>query len=126
MTWYLSMKPEDFLPLNSRDFLILLALSEGERHGYGIVKDAEAQSGGQVYLDPANLYRALRRMLRDGLVKDLGEKAADSEGAPRRYYSLTALGRKVLSLEATRIARLSDEARARGLVRKEGRKHETT
>jgi DNA-binding PadR family transcriptional regulator len=114
------MKPEDFLPLNSRDFVILMALGDGERHGYGIVKYAESQSGGQVCLDPANLYRALRRMLRDGLVKDLGEKAADSEGAPRRYYSLTALGRKVLSLEATRIARLSDEARARGLVRKEG------
>jgi DNA-binding PadR family transcriptional regulator len=107
------MEPADLLPLNPRDFLILFALASGERHGYGIVKDVEAGSRGQVRLDPANLYRSLKRLMRDGLVV---EAAADGDAAldedRRRYYGITALGRRVLAAEATRLAELTDVARS--------------
>lgn len=114
------MKPEEMLPLSPKDFLILFVLSEGDRHGYGIVKDAEERSAGQVSLDPANLYRSLKRLMRDGLVEDLGEGPKESEGAPRRYYRLSPSGRRVLKAEAARLARLTDAARARSLIPRQG------
>lgn len=110
------MDPKRHLPLSPRDFLILLVLSRGERHGYGIAREAEA-SDGDVRLDPANLYRALKRLTRDGLVEDNGERPeAESDGAPRRYYALTSLGRSVLTAEAERLAALTDAARAWNLI----------
>ena len=114
------MRATDLIPLSPRDFLILFILSAGRRHGYGIVKEAEGQGEETVTLDPANLYRSLKRLMRDGLVEDLGEEAAESEGAPRRYYGLTAFGREVLRAEAERLARLTDAARARNLIPEEG------
>lgn len=63
-------------------------------------------------LDPANLYRALQRLSRDGLVAEAGEgRPSESEGAPRRYHTLTRVGRAVLTAEAERLARLTDTAR---------------
>jgi DNA-binding PadR family transcriptional regulator len=115
----MSREFEKLLPLAPRDFLILFALSEGERHGYSIVKEAEDHSG-SVYLDPANLYRSLRRMRRLGLVRDAGLVVDASEGAPRRYFGLTAFGRRVLAAEAARLARLTDEARMRKLIPDKG------
>lgn len=110
-------EPNAMLPLSPRDFLVLLVLSRGARHGYGIIKDAERHTGGEVGLDPANLYRALARLERDGLVADEGRRPSeDSGGAPRRYYSLTASGRRVLAAEAARLARLTDVARAWRLI----------
>lgn len=110
------MTPESQIPMKPRDYLILFSLSAGERHGYGIVKDVEAQSGGQVRLDPANLYRAVRRLVRDGLVRETD--AAEDTGADerRRYFAITGLGREVLRLEAARLAALADAARARQLI----------
>lgn len=111
------MHPGRMLPLRPRDFLILIVLSRGERHGYGIVKEAESHSDGIVSFDPANLYRALRRLMRDGLVKEVGKAPTEeSGGAPRRYYALTRFGRQVLSAEAARLARLADTARAWKLI----------
>jgi len=105
------------LPLQPKDYLILFALGEGDLHGYGIVKAAEAESGGTVRLDPANLYRALQRLTRDGLVAEAGEVTADgSEGAPRRYHTLTDFGREVLRAESRRLSVLTDAARARKLI----------
>jgi len=105
----------EMLPLSPRDFLILLVLARGARHGYGIIKDAERHAGGDVSLDPANLYRALKRLDRDGLVTetDLGDESA---GAPRRHYALTDRGRRVVTAEAARLARLTDRAREWRLI----------
>lgn len=111
------MSAEEKLPLNPKDFLILFVLGDGDLHGYGILKAAEEHSRGMVRLDPANLYRAIQRLTRDGLVADAGEgDPGDSEGAPRRYHTLTELGHEVLRAESRRLAHLTDAARARKLI----------
>ena len=111
------MKPESQIPLNPRDYLILFALVSEERHGYGIVKQVEADSHGQVSLDPANLYRAVKRLIRDGMLAE-GDKrpAPDAGDQRRRYYAITAFGREVVALEAARLATLADAARAESLI----------
>lgn len=103
------------LPLAPRDFLILLALAAGERHGYGLVKDIEDLSEGTVRMDPANLYRALKRLAQAGLVIDLGRRRIASQER-RRYYSLSQQGRHLAEAEATRIDRLAAVARTRRLL----------
>ena len=109
------MKPEERLPLHPRDYVILLLLARGDCHGYGIIKRAEEQAELQVRLDPANLYRTLRKLERQGLVE--GEAGKEpSDGAPRRVYRLTALGRDVVGAESGRLARLADTARAWRLI----------
>lgn len=111
------MEPRAHLPLQPRDYLILFTLVAGERHGYGIVKDVEQESGGEVLLDPANLYRALKRLIRDGLVRESDRRPApEAEGERRRYYDITALGREVVTLEAHRLVRLAEAARSKGLA----------
>jgi DNA-binding PadR family transcriptional regulator len=106
--------PTDRLPLNPRDYLIMLVLAREPAHGYAIIKRAESISGAEVRLDPANLYRALRRLDRDGLVR-VAEDAGSGE-ARRRTYALTAVGREVVTAETTRLARLTDTARAWSLI----------
>lgn len=102
-------------PPGPRDFLILLALAGGAFHGYGLIKAIEAESEGRVRMDPANLYRALRRLERDGLIEE--SSGPDSNGGPeRRYFRLTPLGRRVASDEAARMHRLAKLARARKLL----------
>jgi DNA-binding PadR family transcriptional regulator len=105
---------KEFLPVPPRDYLVLFALAEGPSHGYGILKAIESGSGG-VPFDPANLYRSLRKLTRDGLVLATAERARPFERAPRRYR-LTALGHRVLTAEAKRLASLADAARARRLL----------
>jgi DNA-binding PadR family transcriptional regulator len=102
------------LPLNPRDYLILLALADEPLHGHGLLKAVEAQAGG-VLFDPANLYRLLRKLERDGLVEEV-KAAKRSEESRRRQYALTVLGRSVLMAESNRLARLADTARSRKLV----------
>ncbi len=108
------MDPEALLPLNPRDYLILFSLVTGERHGYGIVKEVERDSGGKVQLDPANLYRSVKRLIRDGLVVEADRRpAAEIDNERRRYYAITDFGHRVVTLEAARLAELTDAARAR-------------
>jgi PadR family transcriptional regulator, regulatory protein PadR len=102
------------LPLQPRDYLILFALVDGPRHGHGILKSVESGSAG-VLFDPANLYRSLRKLDRDGFVVEATDHAPVS-GPIRRRYRLTKLGRAVLTAEARRLATLADAARARRLV----------
>ncbi|MCG8457690.1 MAG: PadR family transcriptional regulator [Holophagales bacterium] len=104
------------LPLQPRDFLILLALAEGERHGYGLIQDLEQLSDGQVRIDPANLYRSLRRLARDGLVTDLGRRSAAVGDERRRYYAITGSGGRLAAAEAERLDRLTAIARDRLLI----------
>ena len=101
------------LPLQPRDYLILLALADAPLHGHGLLKAVEAQAGGVIF-DPANLYRLLRKLERDELVLEV--KAKPRDDSRRRQYMLTALGRSVLMAESDRLARLADTARARKLV----------
>ena len=115
--------PKTFLPLNPREFLVLLALSDTRRYGYEIVRAVEEESGGDVRLDPANLYRILKRLIRDGLVRDAGTRATkDLPNERRRFYEITELGRGVLSEELKRLDRLIAGAKVRNLI---PRKHRT-
>jgi DNA-binding PadR family transcriptional regulator len=99
-------------PLKSADFHILLVLADGPRHGYGIMKEAETESGGAVRLEIGSLYRILARLLDAGLIEDA--KADDDER--RHYYRISRLGRRVLKAEAERLAGLVDLVRARRLL----------
>lgn len=92
------------LPLSPRDLLVLLALTDGPLHGYGIVKAVEERSEAKVLLDPANLYRTLRRMRRDGWVEEVDEP--DPEDARRRNFRLTPEGRAVVRAEVERLERV--------------------
>lgn len=105
------------LPLNPREFLILFALVEGEAHGYGLVKAVNERTGGRIPMDPANLYRAIKRLIRDGLVTEKDKRrVAEANDERRRYYAITTFGRKVVAAEAARLDELAAAARAMNLI----------
>ena len=109
--------PEGWLPLTPAVFHILLALADRERHGYGIMQEVLARTGGEMRLGPGTLYGSIKRMLADGLIAESGERpdpALDDER--RRYYRLTDLGRRVATAEAERLARLVAVAAAKRLL----------
>ncbi len=107
--------PKSFLPLNPREFLVLYVLVDNPRYGYGIVRAVDEQSDGDVRLDPANLYRIIKRLMRDGLVGGAGT-AQSNENERRRFYEITDLGRSVLAAEASRLDRLMAGARSKNLI----------
>jgi DNA-binding PadR family transcriptional regulator len=96
--------PNSELPLAPVPFEILLALSRGPLHGYGIVQEIREQTDGQIDLSTSSLYTAVRRLLRDGLVEDAKDHpSGDSAGPARRNYRVTAFGLAVARLEAQRL-----------------------
>ena len=105
-----SARAEEFLPLPARDFYILFFLAQGERHGYGLVREIAAHSSDTVRLDPANLYRAIQNLADAGLVVDGPRRVDGPTGRARRYYAITDLGRQVVAAEATRMAALAAAA----------------
>lgn len=111
------MKPESLLPLKTAVFQILLTLLDGESHGYVIMQEIAERTDGEVRLLPGALYRHLQRMLEDGLIRELDRrKVTDSSDERRRYYAITAFGRRVAEAEVTRLAKLVDYARTKNLV----------
>jgi DNA-binding PadR family transcriptional regulator len=104
------MDPEAHLPLAPRDLLILAVLAEDPLHGYGIIKAVEERSRSGVLLDPANLYRTLRRMRRDGWIEEVDDQT-DEGGDRRRTFAVTVFGRAVLRAEVRRLERLLGQAR---------------
>lgn len=101
------MRADNAVPLAPRDLLILSVLTAGDQHGYGIIKEVEDRSGARVLLDPANLYRVLRRMRRDGWIREVGQ--GDHER--RRTYAITALGRAIVRREVQRLEQLLRDVR---------------
>ena len=91
-------------------FHILLALTEGKRHGYGIAEEAEGQSGGLIRLGPATLYTTLQRLLDLGWIATAESPAGVDER--RRYYRLTASGRQALEAEVSRMETVVRKARS--------------
>ncbi len=110
--------PRDLLPLTPAVLNILLALAEEERHGYGIMKEVEGRTGGEVRLGPGTLYGAIKRMLADGLIEESDERPdPELDDQRRRYYRITEFGRRVAGVEAERLHDLVNTARARKLLR---------
>jgi DNA-binding PadR family transcriptional regulator len=101
MTNRLRESPESFLPLTPVAFEILLALAEGGRHGYEVMTEIERRSGGRISPNPGTLYRALDRLMHEGL---LTSTIRSVEAESRRIFSLTPLGRAVAAAEASRLA----------------------
>ena len=98
-------------------FHILLALADGDQHGYAIIRTISTSTDGRVRIGPGTLYRSIQQMLEDGLVIEAEERPApDEDDERRRYYRITATGRKVARAEAERLAALVRLARASGLA----------
>ena len=109
--------PDSFLPLSSVVFEILVSLASADRHGYQILTDVRDRSG--EVLRPGSLYRALARLLDEGLVVELDERPdPELDDERRRYYQLTALGRQVASAEAARLDAQVRHARAAHLLKR--------
>jgi DNA-binding PadR family transcriptional regulator len=102
--------PTPFLPLTPAAFHVLLALADGPKHGYLILKDVEERTAGDVRLSTGTLYGLIKRFLDDELILEL--PAATTEDDRRRPYRLTPLGRDVAAAEAARLERLVTAARA--------------
>jgi DNA-binding PadR family transcriptional regulator len=113
--------PRDHLPLKDLAFQILLALSDGERHGGNLVQALEVSGGGRVL--PGHLYRTLDRMLADGLLEERGRPDDHTEppnkrgAAPSRFFQLTPLGCDVARAETARLERLVARSRRARLLR---------
>jgi DNA-binding PadR family transcriptional regulator len=104
------------LPMTPAVFHILLALADGERHGYGIMQEVLAATDGQFRLGPGTLYRSIKQMLAAGFIEESGERPDPSlDDERRRYYRLTTQGRAVAMAEAQRLAQLLRLAQARQL-----------
>jgi DNA-binding PadR family transcriptional regulator len=116
----MARRPEltDLLPLGNKAFHILLALAEGERHGYSLAKEIEDATDGSIRLGPGTLYGLLKQMLADGWISDVA--ARDDDDPRRRYYRLTPTGRALARAEAERLATLVRTARARRLLPADG------
>jgi DNA-binding PadR family transcriptional regulator len=98
---------------------ILVALGDGERHGYAIMQEIEARTSGAVRLGPGTLYGSIRRMVADGLIQELDERPDPGEDdVRRRYYRITPRGRRIAAEEIGRLASLVRRARAAGIVPK--------
>ena len=111
--------PESLLPLPQAAFHILVALAQGDRHGYAIMQDVAAGTGGNLKLNPGTLYTTIRRLLEQGLVIELDERPdPEEDDERRRYYRLSELGREVAKAEAARLRQTLAFARQAGLIQK--------
>ncbi len=108
---------DGFLPLPPATFHILLALAEEDRHGYAIIQDVEARTGGELRLSAGTLYRSVQRMLEQGLIVETRERPAPEEDDERRrYYRISPLGTAVAKAEGRRLSELVRMARDVGFV----------
>jgi DNA-binding PadR family transcriptional regulator len=108
---------ESSAPLTAAMFNVMLALSDGDKHGYAILKDVAAQTNGEVQLSTGTLYGIVKRLLSEGMIVELRRRpAAEDDDSRRRYYHLTAEGRKTAVAEAVRMEKLLERARAKRLI----------
>ncbi|MEZ5317344.1 MAG: helix-turn-helix transcriptional regulator [Vicinamibacterales bacterium] len=113
-----SIDLDRYLPLKPVDFQILLSLADGERHGYGITQDIAGRTAARMRIEPGNLYRSLKAMLDAGLIEESARRPApDLDDQRRRYYRITALGRRVAAAETARLEALVAEAKSKRWVR---------
>ena len=108
------------LPLPAAVFHILIALGEGEKHGYAVMREVADRTDGKVRMSPGTLYGSIRKMLDDGLIEESFRRAARADDERRRYYRVTKFGRAVAAAEAQRLSALLHHARLTGLVPRKG------
>jgi DNA-binding PadR family transcriptional regulator len=112
-----TMQPHDMLPLTPAVFHILLALADGEKHGYSIMQEVATITDGAVRMGPGTLYGTIKRLLEAGMIEESDERpdpALDDER--RRYYRLTPFGERVAQAEAARLALLVNVAQSKRLM----------
>jgi DNA-binding PadR family transcriptional regulator len=101
------INPQEFIPLKNQWFHIMLSLAGGEQHGYGIMQEVLNRTTGKVRLWPATLYGSIKWLIEAELIEESDERPApELDDARRRYYRLTALGRRVLDAECERLEEL--------------------
>jgi DNA-binding PadR family transcriptional regulator len=111
--------PEELLPLTPAVFHILLALADGERHGYAIMQEVAQSTEGQIKMGPGTLYGTIKRLLAAKLVEESADRPDPNlDDERRRYYQLTALGGRVVKAEAERLAALVKLAQGKRLLGK--------
>jgi len=112
--------PQTQLPLTPVVLHILLALSDGERHGYAIAQEIEESTQGQIRMGPGTLYGSIQRMLTSAVIQEAPARrrasADEGDDARRRYYRMTAFGRRVLELELDRLNAVVRLARRKHLA----------
>ena len=104
---------QDAQPLSAQQFQILLALSDDDRHGYGIIAEVADRTRGAVQLGTGPLYTAIGRLAELGLIAETSRR--DEDDSRRRYYTLTGAGRQALRLETARLESLLAQARRKGI-----------
>ncbi len=109
--------PVDMLPLTPAVFNILLALADGEKHGYAIMIEIEETTQGEVKMGPGTLYGSIKRMLGAGLIEETDERPdPELDDQRRRYYRLSGLGQRALHAEAERLSRQVSVARLKHVL----------
>jgi len=102
--------PDQHLPLTPALFHVLVALADGDKHGYAILKDVSQRTAGKVLLSTGTLYGIIKRLLDEGWIEEVRRRPADDD-ARRRYYRLTGFGRQVALAEARRLEAVVATAR---------------
>ena len=111
--------PASHLPLTPAVFHVLLALADGERHGYAIMQEVAESTEGQIKMGPGTLYGTIKRLLEAELIEESDERPdAKLDDERRRYYRLSGVGEKVVRAEAQRYAELVARARRKKLIGK--------
>ena len=95
--------PEELLPLPPATLHILLAVAETDRHGYAIMQDVAARTDGELRLSAGTLYRAIARMVEQGLITEVEKRRTRADDERRRYYRITGLGERVVTAEVRRL-----------------------
>ena len=112
--------PRSHLPLTPVVLHILLSLADGARHGYAIAQEIEETTDGQIHMGPGTLYGSIQRMLSASLIEETVARRHNGDDERRRYYRMTALGKRVLEAELQRLATVVRLARTKRLLRDPG------
>lgn len=108
--------PSSLLPLAPAHLHVLMALADGEKHGYAIMREVEAMTEGDVSMGPGTLYGAIKRMLKLGLIEESDERPdPELDDERRRYYEATGFGLRVLSAEAARLQQMVAVAKSKSV-----------
>ena len=112
-----SSDPGDLLPLTPVALNVLLALADGERHGYGIMLEVRERTGGRVRLGPGTLYGAIKRLKEGGVIEESGGRSdTETDDERRRYYRLSPFGRRAAVAELKRLESILAQGRAKRLL----------